>query len=392
MADEDSRMLIEAMRDYSAWVKSRRERRGGQSPLYPKCILADFVIYIIHQGTLWEKMFTFETFEAFKAQSGYRGAFTAIRALSHYLFEHGRIVQPLKIPKPHNPLPDIYEHYLRYLAQTRQSSSIYLNNNRRTLRVLHRYLEKHHIGLETLKIDHLDAFMATFEVSDRTRSLYRYAVRGFLNYLYQERKLIQRNLAPLLTGPPIFAQSNLPKFLRPTQVKDLFDSLKLSTSIEIRTYATIHLAYSLGLRPGEISRITLDDISFQRQELTLRQRKGGDSLTLPIPPITTKAIALYLTKARPQSPRRHLFLTQQFPHHPVSSHSLAGDISKAMKQAGLPSTTYWLRHTYAQSLLHMGRSIYEVKEMMGHQNIQATQTYLQINVELMRKVLFDEKL
>ena len=71
---------------------------------------------------------------------------------------------------------------------------------------------------------------------------------------------------------------------------------------------------------------------------------------------------------------------------------MVGYISKAMKQAGLPSSAYWLRHTYAQNLLHMGRSIYEVKEMMGHQNIQSTHRYLHINTELMRKVLFDEDL
>ncbi len=63
-----------------------------------------------------------------------------------------------------------------------------------------------------------------------------------------------------------------------------------------------------------------------------------------------------------------------------------------MKQAGLPSSAYWLRHTYAQNLLHLGQSIYEVKEMMGHQNIQSTHRYLHINTELMRKVLFHEEL
>jgi site-specific recombinase XerD len=67
-------------------------------------------------------------------------------------------------------------------------------------------------------------------------------------------------------------------------------------------------------------------------------------------------------------------------------------IAKAMRKAGLSATTYWLRHSYAQQLLHIGRSIYEIKEMMGHQNIQSTQRYLHIHTELMRKVLFDETL
>ena len=56
------------------------------------------------------------------------------------------------------------------------------------------------------------------------------------------------------------------------------------------------------------------------------------------------------------------------------------------------ATAYWLRHTYAQTLLSSKASIFEVKEMMGHQNIQSTHRYLHINTELMRKVLFNEEL
>jgi site-specific recombinase XerD len=63
-----------------------------------------------------------------------------------------------------------------------------------------------------------------------------------------------------------------------------------------------------------------------------------------------------------------------------------------MKKAGLSSSGYWLRHTYAQNLLQMGRSIYEIKEMLGHQSIQASQRYIHIHTELMRKVLFNEEL
>jgi site-specific recombinase XerD len=175
-------------------------------------------------------------------------------------------------------------------------------------------------------------------------------------------------------------------------VKKLFASLKLSTPTQIRTYCLMHLAYFLGLRPAEICRITLDDIAFQQRQLTLRERKGGEVITLPLPENTIKAIALYVSQGRPQGPSRHLFLNHHFPYRPMSSNNAVGCILEAMKQAGLPSSAYWLRHTYAQNLLHMGRSIYEVKEMMGHHNIQSTQRYLHINVELMRKVLFDEEL
>jgi len=390
--DKDSRMLMEAILDYMRWVKSMDEHRGGSSSIRYTQILIDFLIYVIHKGIAWEKMFTVQTLEAFQTYSGYKGAQRAIKTLSEYLFSQGKIDQPLQLKKPQSPLPDIYEHYFVYLAQSRQPSHLYLRQVRRVLVSFHQYLKSHDLTLAKINIEYLDAFMASFKLSQNTRKTYRYHLRGFLKYLYHDQRIIKRDLAPLLLGPPQFAQRKLPKFLRPKQVKKLFDCLELSTPTQKRTYAMVHLAYSLGLRPVEISRITLDDISFKKRELALTKRKKGNPVTLPVPENTIKAIALYLSKDRPKSLSRVLFLTHHFPYHPVSSNTVTGYISKAMKAAGLSSSAYWLRHTYAQNLLHIGRSIYEVKEMMGHQNIQSTHRYLHINTELMRKVLFDEEL
>lgn len=383
---------MEAILDYMRWVKSMDEHRGGSSSIRYTQILIDFLIYVIHKGIAWEKMFTVQTLEAFQTYSGYKGAQRAIKTLSEYLFSQGKIDQPLQLKKPQSPLPDIYEHYFVYLAQSRQPSHLYLRQVRRVLVSFHQYLKSHDLTLAKINIEYLDAFMASFKLSQNTRKTYRYHLRGFLKYLYHDQRIIKRDLAPLLLGPPQFAQRKLPKFLRPKQVKKLFDCLELSTPTQKRTYAMVHLAYSLGLRPVEISRITLDDISFKKRELALTKRKKGNPVTLPVPENTIKAIALYLSKDRPKSLSRVLFLTHHFPYHPVSSNTVTGDISKAMKAAGLSSSAYWLRHTYAQNLLHIGRSIYEVKEMMGHQNIQSTHRYLHINTELMRKVLFDEEL
>jgi len=50
-----------------------------------------------------------------------------------------------------------------------------------------------------------------------------------------------------------------------------------------------------------------------------------------------------------------------------------------------------LRHTYAQNLLEAGSSVYEIKEMMGHTTINSSEKYLNIHIELMRRVIFDEE-
>ncbi len=388
MAGNDLKMLVEGILDYLKWIKAVEEHRGSPLHLRYSNILMDFLIFTVRTDIIWQDMFTMKTLEDFQAYSSFKRCFPAIKALSEYLFSQGKIEKPLQVPRLKKPLPGIFEEYLNY-RRSRFSEDYSV---RRVLRLFDQYLKERSIRLSNLNIENLDAFLETFKVAQITRRLYRYHLRGFLKYLYYERKLIKRDLAPLLVGPATFAQTKPPKFLRPQQVQRLFAGLKLSKASEIRTYAMIHLAYGLGLRPIEISKITLDDISFGKQEVMIRDRKGGNPVTFPLPEKTLKAVALYISKARPKSLSRHLFLRCQFPYKPTSACAVIQYISKAMKKAGLPGTSYWLRHTYAQNLLETGRSIYEVKEMMGHQNIQSTQRYLYIDTKLMRKVLFDEEL
>ena len=383
---------MESVLDYTRWVKSIEDKRGRSSGLRHTGILTDFVIYIIHKGILWEEIFTLKTLEAFCRYSGYKGASRAIWSLSYYLFNQGRINQPLYIRRKKIQLPEIYEEYLVYHEQGLQNSNDQIRQIRGILTKFHLYLERKRIILSDLTIEQIDNFITGLKVARNALRTYLYLLKGFLKYLYLEKGILRKDLAPMLVGPPLFTQSVLPKFLRPQQVQKLFASLNLSTPTEIRTYAMTHLAYSLGLRPVEISRLTLDDIAFSQQEITVRERKGKNPVVLPLPEVTLKAIALYLDKGRPKAKSMNIFLSHQFPYRPASPSVVSFYISRAMKKAGLPSSAYWLRHTYAQNLLTIGRSIYEVKEMMGHENIQSTMRYLSIHTELMRKVIFDEEL
>jgi integrase/recombinase XerD len=390
--NEDLKMLLEAILDYLCGIKLAEVQRGHNNSTCFTRVLIDFFTYAMRENTPWKDLFTYDTFRAFRKYTPLENTSHAIIGLSEYLHQNGKVAEPLKIPNYQVKLPDIYEQYFLYLEQTRGISQTQINSVRRVLASFHAYLESHKIKLSAVKIKHLDAFMAEFKVAKTTLKTYRHLLRGFLKYLYQERRILKRNLAPLLVGARLFDQKKPPRFLRPREIQKLFSSLKLSTPADIRTYAMIHLAYTLGLRPIEISKITLDDISFQKEELTVRNRKTRNPAVLPLPKQTTKAIAAYVMKARPKAQNRHLFLTCQEPIRPIKAGTVILAIRKAMKEAGLSSSAYWLRHTYAQNLLRIGRSIYEIKEMMGHESIQSTQRYLYIDTERMRKVLFHETL
>lgn len=288
----------------------------------------------------------------------------------------------------------ICREYLVYFQKSRQSGRTQIEAIRRVTNAFSAYLEKSQLQLPDITIAHVDDFLAMFNMAHArsTQRLYRSHLRCFLRYLYCERNLLTHNLADLIIGPPQFAKAKPPKFLRPHEIRRLFDHLPYATGCELRTYAMVHLAYYLGLRPSEISQVTLDDISFSQAQLILPNRKNNRALQLPIPENTLKAITAYIVGARPTTQHRRLFVLLTQPYRPISPNLVGQYLTGALRNAGIDATGYWLRHTYAQNLLEAGAELFEIKEMLGHDSIESTGKYLSIHTALMRKVLFDESL
>jgi len=351
--------------------------------------LEHFIAFVQHGRWGWDQIFSLDVISAFQKQVG-KSYGRALRALSWYLFIHQKIKRPIE--KHFVPLPPVYEQYLAYRQKSGQVAERTVKQMRRVLVAFYRYLKNADIDLDTLKIDQVDDFLAQFLVGFAPAScrLYRGYLKGFLRYLYHQKNTISRDLAPLVVSRRLYAQNKPPKFLRPNEVQKLFAGLSLCSPNAIRTHAMVHLAFFLGLRPVEIHRIGLDDICFTKAELTIRRRKNDNPIVLPIPPAVLKAVSAYMIGARPQSKCRTLFLSHQSPHGPLCPGAVAYYMTAAIRAAGLKGTAYWLRHTYAQNLLESGASIFEIKQMLGHDKIESTKVYLHVHIKLMRKVLFDE--
>jgi integrase/recombinase XerD len=253
------------------------------------------------------------------------------------------------------------------------------------------WLEKKKVELSTIQIEQLDSFLAAkyINLSASAQRSNRSALRGFLRYIYYQRKLVSCDFAVLLVAAPQYANAKPPRFLRPEELQQLFSRQPVAPS-EIRAWAMLHLAYFLGLRPKEISLISLDDISFLKREIKLPERKSLNPVVIPLPDEVIKAIAAYIVGVRRSSNKRILFLNLNPPHNPVTPASVCQEISTWMHKIGLSASAYWLRHTYAQNLLEADASIFEIKEMLGHDRIQTTKRYISIHSNMMREVLFNE--
>ena len=304
------------------------------------------------------------------------------------LYEYREIPKSLNKAKQ-NALPRKFEQYLDYYGILNSEGMV--QGARRTFSGFNFYLQESNISLRKISISQVDHFLEFYNknYAPGTCRIHRSYLRRFLKYLYQEG-YIKKDLAPLVISPPEFARSKPPKFLRPKEIQKLFNSLDLSIARDLRTNATMHLAYYLGLRPKEIRLITLDDISFKQKEIFIRSRKNYSPAQLPLPDGAIKAITAYIVGGRPVSKCRILFLQLIPPYNPVNKNDIPRCIKKCMQKSKLPASTYWLRHSYAQSLLESGASIYEIKEMLGHKTIGSTHKYLSIHVNLMREIILDE--
>lgn len=379
--------LSRAVDAYLQWMAS--QQYSAHTIMFYQLILKHWVAFANAYNMSLNDLFTYENLKAFESKSELKSVqLSPIRGLAQYLYENSQLDVPVR--KPREALPHIYEQYLAHYQDTRNVTRGMIRTCRNVFSALHQYLQND--DLSTLTIEQVDAFLNHYNAgySPKSQRTHRGCLRGFLQYLYYQGSILQRDLSALLTGPPFYAQPKPPRFLRPKEVKLLFSSLLWEQPGDIRCNAMIYLAYTLGLRPKEISLISLDDISFAKKEIRIPDRKNTLPMRLPLPEAALKAIVVYVTRVRPQVYHRSLFVTLTAPFRPIFHYTVSCDISACLHKAGIAESAYSLRHTYAQNLLEAGASIFQIKEMLGHDRIQTTQRYIHVHAQLMRRRLFDE--
>jgi len=386
MKRQNTKDMSQAVDAYLRWMASAQY--SPHTIEFYQWILKHWIEFANASSMALNDLFTPEVFKAFESASRLKSiSLIPIRSLARYLYENNQLEAPMQTF--HERLPNIYEQYLAHYEDIRNINHTTILRCRNVFLSLHRHLDDD--DLSTLTIEKIDVFLKHYNAgySPVSQRHHRSCVRGLLQYLYCQ-KVLRRDLSTLLSGPPFYAQAKPPRFLRPAEVEHLFSSLSWERPKDFRCNAMIYLAYTLGLRPMEISLISLDDISFAKKEIRLVNRKNTVPLHLPLPEETLKAIVAHMAHARHQTNLRALFVTFTAPYRPVSRYTVSYDISTCLHKTGISESAYCLRHTYAQNLLEAGASIFQVKEMLGHDRIQTTQRYIHVHTQLMRKALFDE--
>ncbi len=232
---------------------------------------------------------------------------------------------------------------------------------------------------------------ATSRFRPRTVGLVVTALRSFFRFL-RAKGLSDGRLEAAVPSVAQWRLAALPRGLTDEQLTRLFAVASASTGrYAARARAILTCVSSLGLRPGEVADLRLDDIDWHVGTLHIRPHKTRRGTVLPLPRALGSAIIAYLRAERPATTERRVFVQ----HHraargaPMDRLAVTHVVGRALKRAGIETPirgAYVLRHTLASRMVRRGTSLKEVADILGHRSLDTTAIYAKLDLPTLREV------
>ena len=215
------------------------------------------------------------------------------------------------------------------------------------------------------------------------------ALRMFLRFLIAEGKCA----ADLDAAIPVLAHwrlSSLPRYIQPEEVERIIASCDLKSPMGRRNRAILLLLARLGLRAGDILKLSLRDIDWKGAWVYV-SGKGRRQSRLPLTQEVGDAIVDYIQYGRAQTETDVLFIRARAPFRAFASNRTVSTlVARAMCRAGVTcrgrGAAHVLRHSAATSMLRQGASLQDIATLLRHRSIETTKIYAKVDVATLRQI------
>ncbi len=216
-------------------------------------------------------------------------------------------------------------------------------------------------------------------------------LRDFLGWLARTGRVFSDFRANLVLPK---APGRLPRVPSEVEMARLLEAPDTTTAVGLRDRAILELFYATGLRRREAWRLELYDLDLEGRRLAVRQGKGGHDRVLPLTSTACRWLALYLEQARPEFAAKAiapdasdlaLWLSRRGGR--LSYVQIAVRVRQYAKAAKVRASSHVCRHACATHLLRHGADVRQVQLLLGHQSLETTQIYTEVDVADLARVM-----
>ncbi|MBW1857534.1 MAG: tyrosine-type recombinase/integrase [Deltaproteobacteria bacterium] len=296
----------------------------------------------------------------------------------------------------------LHQFFGQYLPRIKGVSTHTIKAYRDTFKIFLPFAAKYHsVKTDSLTLDHLSselilAFLDELERgrknlaktrNDRLASLKSFA--KMIRFMYPEKRQIAEKIGNI---PQKRTQKSMIGFLYQEEILKVFQSVDLKRKDGLRDYALLHLLYDSGARASEVATLNLDYFNTQQKTLAILGKWNRYRL-IEIEPKTVQLLQLYITKYRttPKPLYQHrLFINQR--REELTRHGIYRICKKYLtmalpvKRLKLINPVHSFRHSCAVNMLYRGYSLSEIRNHLGHKDIQSTSIYLHLDLNRKREI------
>ena len=251
------------------------------------------------------------------------------------------------------------------------------------------FLEVDAFSVEEATHHQVRAYLASLMANDmEPRSVNKNisTLRSFYKFLQRE-ELVKHN--PLLLVRNLKTPKNLPVFIEEERLIELLNNEQTFTAdfSGMRDRLVMEILFGTGIRRSELLSINHPDINFFNQTIRILG-KGNKERIIPIYPTLTELIREFIkTKEQKfETKTTQLIVTDKGEDASVSLIYKIVTYYLRTISTQLKISPHVLRHSFATSLLNRGAAINDIKELLGHANLAATQIYAHSSVEKLKSI------
>lgn len=230
------------------------------------------------------------------------------------------------------------------------------------------------------------------QYSYKTIEQYICGLRYFLRYLLSTG-CVKEDIANRIHMAPMSKTASIPSVWTQEELKKLLEVIDRNNPMGKRNYAMILLACVLGIRIGDIKRLTFNNFSWENKTISFIQHKTHKAITLPLPEPVGWAIIDYIKNGRPEYfDTPIVFIKHMPPFSPFSEDSSVSEIiRKYMNKAGIrldkgrKSGFHSLRHTAASMMLEEETQLPVISTILGHTSFDTTAIYLKTDLSKLKE-------